>query len=143
MEKLNEPKKLNPQVNHPGLARITKLIKSGTGKWESEKYQLVSLSKKEEGGSQYRTADPGEFFYIILELASSIDLSTFLACYGPQTEPESRRLGKQILEAVQFMHENDVCHRDMKPENILLDVNQNIKIADFGMAVYTTEKHKF
>ena len=40
------------------------------------------------------------------------------------------------------MHENDVCHRDMKPENILFDVNHNIKIADLGMAVYT-KNHEF
>ena len=62
---------------------------------------------------------------------------TFISTYDGSTEKEAIRLGKQILEAIQFMHVNGVCHRDLKPENLLLDEKHNIKIADFGMAEKT------
>ena len=38
----------------------------------------------------------------------------------------------QIVEAVKYLHENNVIHRDLKPENILVDDNKDIKICDFG-----------
>ena len=40
---------------------------------------------------------------------------------------------KQIISGVEYCHENKVVHRDLKPENLLLDSEQNVKIADFGI----------
>ena len=41
----------------------------------------------------------------------------------------------QILDGVEYLHENGVCHRDLKPENILLEKNSdNLKIIDFGLS---------
>ena len=43
----------------------------------------------------------------------------------------------KLLEAVQFLHENFVCHRDLKPDNILVDFKSGaIKIVDFGVSSY-------
>lgn len=49
-------------------------------------------------------------------------------------EPEARRIFKQILQAIEHLHERNVCHRDIKLENILLDDDDNVKIIDFGFA---------
>ena len=43
---------------------------------------------------------------------------------------------RQLLLAVNFMHQKDIVHRDLKPENILLCKNGYIKLADFGAAKY-------
>ena len=40
----------------------------------------------------------------------------------------------EVLYAVGFLHENNILYRDIKPENILLDVNGHAKVADFGLA---------
>ncbi|BHF72367.1 Phosphorylase b kinase gamma catalytic chain, skeletal muscle/heart isoform [Sparganum proliferum] len=45
-----------------------------------------------------------------------------------------------MLDAVSFIHSKGIVHRDLKPENILLDQDMNIKLADFGLAVFITEK---
>ncbi len=45
------------------------------------------------------------------------------------------RIMDQILSAVALAHKHNVIHRDLKPQNILMDKRGNIKIADFGIAV--------
>ena len=50
-------------------------------------------------------------------------------------EDEAKRLFKQIVEGIDYMHKKSVAHRDIKLENILLDENNSIKIIDFGFSI--------
>jgi len=49
-------------------------------------------------------------------------------------EVEIWRLTRQIIEALQYMHENEIIHRDLKPANVFLDIENNIRVGDFGLA---------
>lgn len=50
-----------------------------------------------------------------------------------------RKLGRQLLEGVAYLHSYGIIHNDLQPANILLDDSNNIKIADFGVSwLYTT-----
>jgi serine/threonine protein kinase len=50
------------------------------------------------------------------------------------TEHEVRYYLTQILDAIQFMHQAKVIHRDLKLSNLFIDVDMNLKIGDFGLA---------
>lgn len=47
---------------------------------------------------------------------------------------------RQLFDALTFIHKHGIVHRDLKPENILLDENLNIKITDFGLAVFVDDE---
>lgn len=51
-------------------------------------------------------------------------------------EDAGRFLLLQLLDSLNYMHERKIVHRDLKLENILIDDNLNLKVADFGFACY-------
>uniref|UniRef100_A0A671FA83 non-specific serine/threonine protein kinase n=1 Tax=Rhinolophus ferrumequinum TaxID=59479 RepID=A0A671FA83_RHIFE len=71
---------------------------------------------------------------IVMEYASRGDLYDYISERQQLSERDARHFFRQIVSAVHYCHQNGVVHRDLKLENILLDANGNIKIADFGLS---------
>ncbi|KAG4083568.1 Pkinase-domain-containing protein [Neocallimastix lanati (nom. inval.)] len=82
----------------------------------------------------YEVIDTPTELYLFMEYASSGEIFDYLVAHGRMKEKEARRIYRQIVSAIDYCHNLHVIHRDLKAENLLLDSNMNVKIADFGFS---------
>ncbi|EEQ86541.1 hypothetical protein RJZ56_001010 [Blastomyces dermatitidis] len=76
-------------------------------------------------------------YYIVTQLATGGELFDRICEYGKFTEKDASQTIKQVLEAVNYLHERHVVHRDLKPENLLYltpAADSPLVLADFGIA---------
>ena len=78
--------------------------------------------------------------YLVTELAPNGELFKLLQKEKQFDEPQVARWVSQIADALAFLHRHHVIHRDIKPENILLDADNDAKVADFGWSTVTAHK---
>ncbi|CAM1154839.1 PRKAA1 (predicted) [Pycnogonum litorale] len=81
----------------------------------------------------YRSITTPDLIIMLTEYASGGDLVEYVSNHGKLEEPEARRLFQQLMSAVDYCHRHMVVHRDLKLDNLLLDKDLNLKIADFGL----------
>lgn len=73
--------------------------------------------------------------YMVMEYVAGPDLKEYIQKNSPLKMDEIIRIMDQLLSAIALAHKHNVIHRDLKPQNILMDKNGKIKIVDFGIAV--------
>ncbi|CDS06508.1 Putative Related to SNF1-carbon cataboliteFT derepressing ser/thr protein kinase [Lichtheimia ramosa] len=75
---------------------------------------------------------------MVIEYAGG-ELFNYIVEKGRMSEDDARRFFQQVICAVEYCHRHKIVHRDLKPENLLLDANNNVKIADFGLSNIMTD----
>uniref|UniRef100_A0A0N4ZC60 Protein kinase domain-containing protein n=1 Tax=Parastrongyloides trichosuri TaxID=131310 RepID=A0A0N4ZC60_PARTI len=88
----------------------------------------------------YEVFENKDKIILVMEYACGGELYDYVSKNGSLPEHEARRIFRQITSAVLYCHKHKVAHRDLKLENILLDTDNNAKIADFGLSNYFDDK---
>jgi serine/threonine-protein kinase len=73
--------------------------------------------------------------YLIMEYVDGRSLGQALSEAGAFPVREALRLTRQVAEALKYLHEQGYLHRDVKPDNVILDVSGNAKLCDLGFSV--------
>ena len=75
-----------------------------------------------------------KYFFIIMENVIGGNLLNAINKMNKLSETISRNIFKQLIETIKYIHSKGIVHRDIKPDNILLNLNNNIKLCDFGVS---------
>ena len=109
----NEAKVMS-QLDHPNLVRLYEF---------SDKGVLAKRSGKNI-----------PILYLIFDLITGGELFDYVAISGRFSDRLARHYFRQLVDALEFMHSRGYAHRDVKAENVLLDSNYTLKLADFGFS---------
>lgn len=84
--------------------------------------------------SVYDWGKDGDTYYIIMEYLRGTDLKSGIRKHGALDCRKVAQIGSQIAQALSVAHRHDIIHRDIKPQNIMVQPDGNIKVMDFGIA---------
>lgn len=76
----------------------------------------------------------GETYFIVMEFVRGSDLKTAIQQRGAINQRKVAEIGVQVCQALAVAHGQDIVHRDIKPQNIMVQPDGNIKVMDFGIA---------
>jgi beta-lactam-binding protein with PASTA domain/tRNA A-37 threonylcarbamoyl transferase component Bud32 len=84
--------------------------------------------------SVYDWGEEDGVYFIVMEYVDGRPLSSIIRSEGSLLADRAATIGAEVAAALAFAHRSGVVHRDVKPGNVLIDVNGNVKVADFGIA---------
>ncbi|PFG06763.1 Stk1 family PASTA domain-containing Ser/Thr kinase [Bacillus sp. es.034] len=85
--------------------------------------------------SIYDVGEEDDLYYIVMEYVHGMTLKQYIQQHSPVNVDKAIDIMKQLTIAMSHAHQNHIVHRDIKPHNILLDEEGNVKITDFGIAM--------
>ncbi|MDY0396328.1 Stk1 family PASTA domain-containing Ser/Thr kinase [Virgibacillus halophilus] len=85
--------------------------------------------------SIYDVGEDDEMPYMVMEYVDGMTLKEYIQRFGPLEVSEAIDIMKQITAAITQAHENAIVHRDIKPQNIMINSYGQIKVTDFGIAI--------
>ncbi len=84
--------------------------------------------------SVYDWGKDGDTYYIVMEYLRGTDLKSGIRKHGALDCRKVAQIGSQIAQALNVAHRHDIIHRDIKPQNIMVQPDGNVKVMDFGIA---------
>ncbi len=88
----------------------------------------------------YDVGDERGIYYIVMELVEGITLKNYIERKGRLTIKEATSIAIQVSAGLEVAHNNQIVHRDIKPQNIIISREGKVKVTDFGIAKATTSQ---
>ena len=82
----------------------------------------------------YDVGEDGDMHYIVMEYIEGKTLKKYIQEHSPLSPARTVHIMKQLTSALAHAHDNGIIHRDIKPQNLLVNQDGNVKITDFGIA---------
>lgn len=83
----------------------------------------------------FDVGEEGSLHYLVMEYVPGKTLKEYIIEHSPVEPEQAVKIMKQLTSALAHAHQNQIVHRDIKPQNILMDAEGNVKITDFGIAM--------
>lgn len=83
----------------------------------------------------FDVGEENDLYYIVMEFIDGQTLKQYIQQNSPLRVEDSIGIMRQLTSAISNAHQNHIIHRDIKPHNILVDHDSNVKITDFGIAM--------
>ncbi|MCA0969250.1 Stk1 family PASTA domain-containing Ser/Thr kinase [Halobacillus litoralis] len=83
----------------------------------------------------YDVGEEEELYYMVMEYVDGMTLKQYIQQFSPIDITTTIDMMKQVASAIHHAHENGIVHRDIKPQNILVDHYGHVKVTDFGIAM--------
>ncbi|HEX2909995.1 MAG TPA: Stk1 family PASTA domain-containing Ser/Thr kinase [Chloroflexia bacterium] len=82
----------------------------------------------------FDVGDEGDLHYIVMEYVEGTNLKDLIMREAPFPTQRALEIGAEICDAISYAHSTGLIHRDIKPQNILIDRSGRVKVTDFGIA---------
>lgn len=124
------------------VVSLTNLAKKVIENIESEISIMIKI-KHDNIVRLYETIKTDKHICLLIDYCDGEDLNKYIKKNGRISEKQTKIFMTQIASGLHYLHSLNLIHRDLKPHNILLSKNGNIKIADFGFVKDYTENSMF
>ena len=149
----NDRYKITDRIGIGGMAEVYRAQDSVLGRTVAVKVMLPQYAEsedftrrfKQEAASAANLQSPyivniydwgndNGTYYIVMELIRGTDLKSGIKARGALNQRKVAEIGSQVCSALSVAHKQDLIHRDIKPQNIMVQPDGNVKVMDFGIA---------
>lgn len=109
--------------------------KSKINFFEEDIFAILNKNKNNNIATFISLLTDNDYYYFIYEYVEGYNLLEYIKKYGQLNEIDIKSIMKQIVNGIEFLHQNNILHCDMKLENIIINDKKEIKIIDFDLSI--------
>lgn len=116
------------------LKKADMVAKNQVGNVKAERAIMMWQGQSEFVAKLYWTFSSKDYLYLVMEYLNGGDCASLIKVLGGLPEDWVKKYLGEVVLGVEHLHERDVIHRDLKPDNLLIDQKGHLKLTDFGLS---------